>query len=126
VALQAPSFHFISHRQVRRRSETFRTGITEISLALVAMGRELDLNECPLLAQSGHSLHTLPMTDSEILQTAKVLIEAHGDNAWLEAAQRADHAYEDNKLKAFKNWQRVLRAIEALQNVHIGKTSEMH
>jgi hypothetical protein len=32
------------------------------------------------------------MDDAQILQTANVLIEAHGDNAWFEAAQRADHA----------------------------------
>lgn len=66
------------------------------------------------------------MNDAEILQTAKVLIEAHGDNAWLEAAQRADHAHEDGKWKAMENWQRVLRTIEALQNVHFGKSGAMH
>lgn len=66
------------------------------------------------------------MKDSEVLQTATILIEAHGDNAWFEASRRADHAYEDGKLKAFANWQRVLRTIEALQNVHLGKTSAVH
>lgn len=64
------------------------------------------------------------MSEPEALQIAKLLIEAHGDNAWFEAAQRADHAFEDNNWKALANWKRVLRTIEALQNV--GKTSAMH
>ena len=66
------------------------------------------------------------MNDSEILQTAQVLIESHGDNAWFEASQRADHCYEDGKLNAFANWQRILKTIEALQNIHIGRTSARH
>jgi hypothetical protein len=66
------------------------------------------------------------MNDSEILQTAKFLIEAHSENAWFEAAQRADRAIEDCKWEAESNWKRILRTIEAIQNVHIGKTTAKH
>jgi hypothetical protein len=64
--------------------------------------------------------------ESEALQTAKLLIESHGDNAWFEAAQRADRAIEDCNWEAADNWQRILRTIEALQNVHMGKSNAMH
>jgi hypothetical protein len=37
----------------------------------------------------------MAVEDIDIWRLAKILIDAHGENAWLEAAQRADYALED-------------------------------
>jgi len=55
------------------------------------------------------------LEEIDIWRTAKILLDAHGDNAWLEAAQRADHALEDGNDDAFTVWKRVLKAVEDLQ-----------
>lgn len=56
-----------------------------------------------------------PLEEIDIWRTAKILIDAHGDNAWLEAAQRADLAIEQGNREAESVWKRVGRAIEDLQ-----------
>lgn len=55
------------------------------------------------------------MDEIDIWRTAKILIDAHGDNAWLEAARRADHCLEDGNPEGINVWKRVLRAVEDLQ-----------
>jgi hypothetical protein len=55
------------------------------------------------------------MEEIDIWRTAKILLDAHGDNAWLEAAQRADHAVDDGNAAAEGVWKRVLRAVEEWQ-----------
>jgi hypothetical protein len=57
----------------------------------------------------------MPLTDLDIWRTAKILIDAHGENAPLEAAQRADWAIQDGNAEAESVWMRVLKAVEALQ-----------
>jgi hypothetical protein len=54
------------------------------------------------------------MEEIDIWRTAKILMDAHGDKAWLEAAQRADHAIEDGNTDAEAVWKRVLKAITEL------------
>lgn len=55
------------------------------------------------------------MEEIDIWRTAKILIDAHGEDAWLEASQRADHALEDNNSDGVKVWKRVIAAIDELQ-----------
>jgi hypothetical protein len=55
------------------------------------------------------------MEEIDIWQTAKILIDAHGESAWLEAAQRADHCLEVGNSDGATVWKRVLRAVEDLQ-----------
>jgi hypothetical protein len=55
------------------------------------------------------------LEEIDIWRAAKILINAHGNLAWLEAAQRADHAIEDANTEAEAVWKRVLRAVEELQ-----------
>jgi hypothetical protein len=55
------------------------------------------------------------MDEIDIWRTAKILVDAHGDAAWLEAAQRADHCLEDGNPDGAAVWKRVLRAVEDLQ-----------
>lgn len=56
------------------------------------------------------------MEELDIWRTAKVLIDAHGEGAWLQAAQRADRALEEGKPEIAGVWKRVLRAVEQLQD----------
>jgi len=58
------------------------------------------------------------MEEIDIWRTAKILIDAHGDNVWLEAAQRADHSVEDGNAQAESVWKRVLKAVEELQRIN--------
>lgn len=55
------------------------------------------------------------MEELDIWRTAKILIDAHGDGAWLEAAQRADHCLENGNPDGVVVWKRVLRAVEDLR-----------
>ena len=66
------------------------------------------------------------MNESDILLIAQTLIQVHGEGAWYEAAQRADHAIEDCNWEAGANWKRILRTIEALQNLHLGASVTKH
>jgi hypothetical protein len=55
------------------------------------------------------------MEEIDIWRTAKILLDTHGDKAWLEAAQRADLAVEQGNAAAESVWKRVGRAVEELQ-----------
>lgn len=55
------------------------------------------------------------MEEIDIWRTAKLLIDSHGENAWLEAAQRADYALLERQLAVAAVWTRIWRAVEALQ-----------
>jgi hypothetical protein len=57
----------------------------------------------------------MPLGEIDIWRTAKILLDAHGENAWLEAAQRADGALEDGNPEGVTVWKRVLHAIRQLQ-----------
>ncbi len=53
--------------------------------------------------------------DLDIYRTANVLIRDHGEDADLEAAQRADAMLEKGDMKGKAVWLRVLRAVEDIQ-----------
>jgi hypothetical protein len=55
------------------------------------------------------------MEEIDIWRTAKFLIDAHGEEAWLEASPRVDHALEDNNPDCVKVWKRAIAAIDELQ-----------
>lgn len=48
-------------------------------------------------------------TDLDIYRTASVLIREHGEDAALEAAQRADAMLEKGAIDGQRVWKRVLR-----------------
>ncbi len=54
-------------------------------------------------------------SDLDIFRTANVLIREHGDDAALEAAQRADAMLEKGDMEGAAVWRRVLKAVEELQ-----------
>ncbi len=56
------------------------------------------------------------LTDNkEIYQSAKLLIDRHGDDAVIEAAMMADNMLKAGDLDGLATWNRILRAIEELR-----------
>jgi hypothetical protein len=53
--------------------------------------------------------------DPDIFRTAKLMIDQHGEEAALQAAQRADELFEDGDLEGSVVWRRIASAIEELQ-----------
>ncbi len=51
----------------------------------------------------------------DIFRTAAVLIREHGQDAALEAAQRADAMLEKGEMDGAAVWKRIVRAVEELQ-----------
>jgi hypothetical protein len=54
-------------------------------------------------------------SDLDIYRTASVLIREHGEDAALEAAQRADAMLEKGCLDGLRVWKRVLAAVKEIQ-----------
>ncbi len=54
-------------------------------------------------------------SDLDIYRTANVLVKHYGDDAALEAAQRADAMLEKGSVDGQRVWKRVLAAMEAIQ-----------
>ncbi len=54
-------------------------------------------------------------SEIDIFRSANVLIREHGQDAALEAAQRADAMLERGDMKGAAVWRRVLKAVEELQ-----------
>ncbi len=54
-------------------------------------------------------------SDLDIYRSASVLIREHGEDASLEAAQRADAMLEKGDVEGATVWRRVLKAVEELQ-----------
>ncbi len=53
--------------------------------------------------------------DLDIYRSAAVLIREHGEDAALEAAQRADAMLERGDMEGAAVWRRILGAVEELQ-----------
>ena len=55
------------------------------------------------------------ITDLDIYRSARVLIDQHGEDAPIWAAQKADAMLESGNLDGKRLWLRILEAIETLQ-----------
>ena len=53
--------------------------------------------------------------DPDIFRAAKLLIDQHGEDAALRAAQRADELLEEGDLDGSAVWGRILAAVEELR-----------
>ena len=62
---------------------------------------------------------TMSVNDLDIWRTAKSLIDADGEDASLEAAQRADWAIQDTNPEAESIWKRVPKAVETLHDTNM-------
>jgi hypothetical protein len=56
------------------------------------------------------------MDQTDILHTARLMIEEYGVGAESQAALRADKAFLDGAVEIEENWQRVIAAIRALRS----------
>jgi hypothetical protein len=55
------------------------------------------------------------IAEIDIWRSANLMVREHGENAALEADQRADTMLERGDVDGCAVWKRILRAIEALQ-----------
>jgi hypothetical protein len=55
------------------------------------------------------------ISDRDVWAAALLILKRYGDNAMLEASQRADRLLEDDDLAGAETWHRILYAIERLQ-----------
>ncbi len=65
-------------------------------------------------------------TDLDILRSAKVLIEYHGEDAKLVAAQRADVMLAKGDADGHGVWPRIVRAIDTLQHARRLNDDALH
>lgn len=56
------------------------------------------------------------MREAEIIDYANRLLQAHGDQAELEAAQKANEAERKNDAVQARDWQRIRSAIRTMRN----------
>ncbi len=55
------------------------------------------------------------VSDLDIFRSAQVLIREHGDDAGIEAAQRADDMLDRSDMDGLAVWKRILAAIEEIR-----------
>ncbi len=65
-------------------------------------------------------------SDLDIYRTAQVLIREHGEDAALEAAQRADAMLETGDMEGAAVWRRVLKAVEEMQRTEQASDETTH
>jgi hypothetical protein len=64
---------------------------------------------------------TPTIDDPDIFRAAKLLIDQHGDDASLRAAERADELLAEADVEGSAVWRRILAAIDELQRGALGK-----
>jgi triphosphoribosyl-dephospho-CoA synthetase len=55
------------------------------------------------------------ISDRDVWQAAVLLVKRYGDDAMLEASERADQLLDDADMAGAETWHRILNAIERLQ-----------
>lgn len=93
-----------------RRGESLSRRDIEV---LVAAGDEL-------LAFYEKALGPGAVTERDIWATANLVIQQHGEHAWLHAAQRSDALLERGDVDGARVWRRIKRAIDALGSREAG------
>jgi uncharacterized protein DUF6961 len=64
--------------------------------------------------------------DRDVWQAAILLVKRYGDDAMLEAAQRADQMLEEGDMAGAETWHRILNAIERLQAAKPAEGKKAH
>jgi hypothetical protein len=57
----------------------------------------------------------MTMSDRDDWQAALLMVKRYGDDAMLEASQRADQLLDEDDMAGAETWDRILNAIERLQ-----------
>ncbi len=66
------------------------------------------------------------VSDLDILRSAKLLIDQHGEDAATEAAMRADAMLEKGAMAGAATWRRIVKAVEELQCTEPGPGEKAH
>ena len=66
------------------------------------------------------------ISDLDIYRTATVLIREYGEDAAVEAAQRADSMLEKGDLEGQAVWKRIMLAVEDIQRTELGPGERHH
>ncbi len=69
---------------------------------------------------------TLTITDLDIYRSAVALVREHGEDADLEAAQRADAMLEKGDADGQRVWLRILAAVKELQSTSPHESDMVH
>ena len=59
--------------------------------------------------------HVAMVSDLDILRSAKLLIDQHGEDATIHAAMQADRLLDQGAMEGSATWRRIMKAIEELQ-----------
>jgi hypothetical protein len=59
--------------------------------------------------------------DRDVWQAALLMVKRYGDDAMIEAAERADQLLDEGDLAGAETWHRILSAIERLQGEGAGR-----
>jgi hypothetical protein len=66
------------------------------------------------------------ITDRDVWAAALLMVKRYGDDAMLEAAERADQLLDEGDMAGTETWQRILNAIERLQAKAPAEGEVMH
>jgi len=66
------------------------------------------------------------ISDRDLWQAALLIVKRYGDDAMLEAAERADQLLDDGDMAGCETWHRILNAIERLQAVKPADGEAVH
>jgi triphosphoribosyl-dephospho-CoA synthetase len=66
------------------------------------------------------------ISDRDVWQAAVLLVKRYGDDAMLEASERADQLLDDADMASAETWHRILNAIERLQAQTLGEGEKVH
>ena len=66
------------------------------------------------------------ISDRDVWQAAVLLMKRYGDDAMLEAAQRAERLLDEGDMAGAEVWHRILNAIERLQPAKPAEGEAVH
>jgi hypothetical protein len=64
--------------------------------------------------------------DRDVWQAALLMVKRYGDDAMLEAAERADQLLDEGDMAGAETWHRILIAIERLQAKALAEGEKVH
>ena len=64
--------------------------------------------------------------DADMWRAALAIVKRYGDDAMLEATQRADQLLDEGDMAACETWHRILNAIERLQTQKPAEGEKVH
>ena len=66
------------------------------------------------------------ISEIDIYRAANILVKRYGEDAALEAAQRADVMLERGEMDGYALWKNIVRAVEEVQRTQLGAGEALH